>query len=486
MWKKILFVILLIILSWCGYFAWKIARVSRTMQVSSQDQTAANEGPSQGTLERMRSLATSLIATDKLPLKGAADGRTNILLLGRAGEHHSGRDLTDTIIVMSIDTNTDKIALLSLPRDLYVKVPDTSIFTKINAVYQHGLAQGNGIDLIEKTVADITDLPIHYSFIIDFDGFEKVIDALGDINVEVMRDIYDSRYPGPNYSYETFEIKKGWQTLNGATALKYVRERHDDPEGDFGRAKRQQQVIQAVKSKAFSLKTFVDAFALNDLLTILGDSIKTTIAPEEINSFIALSKQVDTNNISNVVVDAWKPDSLLRVSHVMVGQTRMFTLVPRVGNYSEIQDVAANLFDINAIKRRGEAIAAEEASITIINRSSSPSLTYRVKRLLQENLGSGQVRIATDNSTESAQNDSFIIDNTDREKPFSLDELLKKLPITLKESDGSMTQEDEPSSDFILILGDKLGKDLDFEEDSIDDFKNAEDDSIAYPKEMTP
>ena len=438
------------------------------------------------TLKHIQALASSIITEKAVPLKSDPNGRINILLLGKAGKHHPGHDLTDTIMIMSIDTNTKKVALLSLPRDLYVQIPDTHLFTKINAVYQQGLAQNTGVNLIEKTVTTVTGLPIQYSFIIDFDGFEKVINALGGVNVEVMRDLYDARYPGLNYSYETFSIKKGWQTLDGATALKYVRERHNDPEGDFGRAKRQQQVIQAVKNRAFSLKTFVDVFALNNLLTILGDSVKTTIEPDEINSFIALSKQVDTANITNVVIDAWKPESLLRVSHVLVGSVQMFTLVPRVGNYSEIQDVAVNLFDTDVIKRRETAIAQENASITIINRSSNPQILTRVKKILQESFGFDQMRIKQQTSTESPQDDSFIRDNTARQKPFSLDEILKKLPVTLTTSAGNTATTDDTSSDFILTLGNNLAQDLNFEEDSIDDFKKSEDDNTLYPTNTTP
>ncbi len=482
-WKTIGLLFFIIILSWCGYFGWKLYSVSRAIHISAQSSDTQQTTPS--AFEQLQSIATSIVTTDT-SLKGAADGRINILLLGRAGEHHSGRNLTDTLMIMSIDTRTKKVALLSLPRDLYVNIPDTHSFTKINAVYQQGLVQNDGISLIERTVTTITGLPIHYSFVIDFDGFEKVITEIGGVNVEVMRDIYDSRYPGPNYSYETFEIKKGWQTLDGPTALKYVRERHDDPEGDFGRAKRQQQVIQAVKSKAFSLKTFMDAFTLNNLLTILGDNIKTTIAPEEINGFIALSKQADTAHISNIVIDAWKPDSLLRVSHIMIGPTRMFILVPRIGNYSEIQDVAANIFDIDALKRREAAIADEQPSITLINRSNNPQLSVRVAAIIKNIPGFDQSHIEIVASTEPSQDDSFIVDHIGRQKPFSLDELLKKLPLSLQQEDAETMRIDDRSGDFTILLGKNLSKNLDFEEDSIDDFKRAEDDPIAYPADMMP
>jgi LCP family protein required for cell wall assembly len=485
-WKKILIVLFCLGFAWGGFFTWRVFKTSQNLSIPSS-YTIQKNTPSE-TLAHFQALAHSLITPNTTLLK-RQDERINILLLGRAGGHHSGKDLTDTIMVMSINTETKKIALLSLPRDLYVAIPHTHNFTKINDVYQQGLSQNKSTELIEETVKNVTGLPIHYSFIIDFDGFEKVVDALGGVNVEVMRDIHDTRYPGPNYSYETFAISRGWQVLNGATALKYVRERHDDPEGDFGRAKRQQQVIQAVKNKAFSLKIFADAFALNRLLTVLEKSVKTTIAPEEFESFIALSKQVDTNNITNVVIDAWKPESLLRVSHVMVGPTRMFILVPRIGNYKEIQDVASNLFDIDALKRRNDVLLTEHTSITLIDQSGNAQLATRVKKVLTESFGFQDIIIAkvpTQNNVP--QDESFVFDTTSGAKPFSLDEVLKKLPIQLGSGLATPFPENTSlkQSDFVIVLGNNLNHDLDFSEDSIDDFKKAEDNPIAYPQDVIP
>jgi hypothetical protein len=317
--------------------------------------------------------------------------------------------------------------------------------------------------------------------------------------VEVERDIYDARYPGPNYSYETFELKKGWQKLDGKTALKFVRERHDDPEGDFGRAKRQQKVIQAVKNKAFSLQTFVNAFTLNDLLNVLGESVRTDIAPYEVESFIALAKQMDTQNITNVVVDAWKPDSLLKVSHVFVGParnashndaggpTRMFILVPRVGNWNEIRDLAAHLFDLNAIRRRQEEMKKEDASVAVINLSDNANLSGKIRRLLQENLGFGDVAVLPPSAASDAslQEESVVIDQTDRKKPFTLDEILKKLPVTREEPASFKLPAQVLESDFVIVLGKNM-RNLDFEEDSLEDFKKAEDsqdgDSMQLPE----
>jgi hypothetical protein len=96
------------------------------------------------------------------------------------------------------------------------------------------------------------------------------------------------------------------------------------------------------------------------------------------------------------------------------------------------------------------------------------------------------MRIKQQTSTESPQDDSFIRDNTARQKPFSLDEILKKLPVTLTTSAGNTATTDDTSSDFILTLGNNLAQDLNFEEDSIDDFKKSEDDNTLYPTNTTP
>lgn len=315
-------------------------------------------------------------------------------------------------------------------------------------------------------------LKINYFLVMDFEGFEKIIDDMGGINILVERDIYDSRYPGPNYSYETFEIKKGVHKIDGETALKYVRERHDDPEGDFGRAKRQQQVIQAAKNKFFSLETLFNPLALNNILNALEKNIKTNIGLNEIESFISLSHQFDTQNVTNVVADAWKKDSLLKVSHVSLGNNRAFILVPRVGNYSEIQELAQNVFDLDAIKKRQSEIEKESASILIVNQSEDKNLGSKIRDLFQEKLNFKNVRL--DNTDYLSRGQTLVFDRTNREKIFTLDEIIKKLPATLPQ-DKSAIINLETDADLVVLLGKDLEKTYSFEEDSIEDLNNASD-----------
>lgn len=401
-------------------------------------------------------LASLFPGETRIPLKGETDGRINILLLGRAGEKYPGRDLTDTVMIASVDTKERRIGFLSLPRDLYAPIPGTGLFTKLNSLYQYGLNSGIGIDAIAASIKEITGQPIHYFVILDFDGFESIIDTLGGISIYSERDILDTRYPGKNYSYETFALEKGWHTLDGKTALKYVRERHDDPQGDFGRAKRQQETIQAVREKAFSLTTLLNPIAIGKLLDTLGDSVKTNITIPEIGSFAQLIQTIDTQNPSRVVVDAWQKKSLLRVDHVQVGDMVAFILVPRTGNWNEIRDLAAHLFEKDGQQKRSEFIASEQASILILSRPEDATETARLKRALTD---TNQFKTVTTLASKNfpKRNHGGIMDRTGTGKPYSLDELLKLFDLEqVNALPTALTQPKEspiPKTDFAILYG---------------------------------
>ncbi len=475
----ILFLIVTIsIVSLLFFFLWKTYATTKKMNVSEKQTTLSQDVKT--------ILAPIIPSANKHFLRGESEGRVNILLLGAAGENKPGGNLTDTVMVMSIDTKNQKVALLSLPRDFYVPIGETNTFTKLNSLYKIGIAQNKGVDLTKQAVEKITGLTINYYMAVNFDAFSKIIDNINGINITVERDIYDATYPGPNYSYELFALKKGTYLLGGDVALKYVRERHDDPEGDFGRAKRQQQVIQAVKSRMFSMQTLFNVFAISKVLDTLGNNIKTDMSFDDIEQFISLSKHVDTQNITNVVVDAWKADSLLKVSHVMVGDVRAFILVPRIGNYSEIQDLAINIFDQAEMKRRQESIQQEDASIEIINQSGNSPLANKIKKLLNEKFGMKKVTIVNSEKSQQTISETIIIANSNTSKIFTLDELIKKLParIALKKTDEGTpenieTPTSESASDIIIKLGSDLVDIYKYEEDTMQDLQSADDNQLT-------
>ncbi|HLC94957.1 MAG TPA: LCP family protein, partial [Patescibacteria group bacterium] len=324
---------------------------------------------------------------------------------------------------------------------------------------------------ILQTVEAITGQHVQYYIIVDYKSFVDIIDAIGGINVTNDRAISDPLYPGPGYSYEHFELSTGLHHLNGTTALKYVRERHTDPDGDFGRARRQQQVIQAVRNRIFSLRTFLNPLTINNLLDALGNNVLTNIRPEEISSFIALSKELDTQNIATTVVDAWRSESLLRVSHVFYGSVRAFILVPRVGNFSEIHDLAENIFDKEKNERRQKQITEEKARIVVVNQSGNTALPQRVQSVLRDDLGFPSVTLSAA-SKGMPQKQSAVVDYTDRNKPFSLDELLKKLPAkTIPAQSGIL--ETNMHADFVVLLGEDIIERYTYAQNSYEDLINA-------------
>lgn len=460
---------ILVILSLATYFLWKVNSVNSKI----------NNNSSGSVIETV----SKIVKSDRVALSGEDRGRVNVLLLGIAGEGRAGGSLTDTIMIASIETATKKTSLLSLPRDLYVKIPDSNYSAKINSIYKYGLSKKQGVSPLVKTIENITGLKIDYYLIASFAGFEKFIDDIDGIVINNERDIYDPSYPGPNYSYELFALKKGTHLLNGATALKYARERHDDPQGDFGRAKRQQQVMQSIKSRVFSTKVLLNPFAINKLLDTLGESINTNISLEEMESFLDLSKELDTQNVTNIVVDAWKDDSLLKVSHIFYENIRAFILIPRVGNYSEIRDVAQNIFSLDNIKKRKEEIKKEEASIAIINKSGENTLPNKLKVLLEDKLGFSSVTIISSKS-QPAVFSTQIIDLSNGQKPFSLDELIKKLPAQL--SVDQISNNNLEKYDLVAIIGSDLTETYSFEESSMEEMQKNENEldnnEILIPK----
>jgi LCP family protein required for cell wall assembly len=466
--KIILWFVLLIFLGgvfYAGFFLYKIN--------SFENKIANPNKPKETVLDTLKSITTNFNSQ----LKESSEGRLNILLLGIGGKENNAPNLTDTIMIASINLKTNQVALLSIPRDLYVTVPSLNVQTKINAVYQLGLNSGdNSAKTIEDVIKNITDLDINYYAVLNFQGFRNIINAIGGINITSERDIYDATYPGPNNSYEIFKLDKGFHHMDGATALKYARERHDDPQGDFGRAKRQQQIIQATKNKIFSASTLFDVFAINNLVNALGENIKTDISTQALDAFFELSKQLDTVNINNVVIDAWKPDSLLKVSHIDFNGLQAFVLIPRIANYSEIQELAQNIFDLNKIKRRQAEIAKENASVMLINQSGNASILKKILNLLSENFGYKKVSISI-NPTKLTTDTTYAYDLTNGIKPFTLDELTIKLPAqatyTVPDNYKSISAKNNP--DIIVVIGKDLIEKYNMAENSVEEFKKSED-----------
>ena len=229
-----------------------------------------------------------LIASQDKKLIGEDKDRINILMMGIGGAGHDGGTLTDTMILGSYKPSTNQMALMSIPRDMYVKV-DGYGWMKINAInaYAEKRKEGSGGEVTAQALSKLLGIDISYYVTVDFDGFEKLIDQFGGVDVTVDRDLVDYNYPirGREDAYpissrfEKLVIKKGLHHFDGATALKYARSRHAlGPEGsDFARSKRQQKILSALKDKILATGTLFNISKVNSLLSAYNKNVQTNL-----------------------------------------------------------------------------------------------------------------------------------------------------------------------------------------------------------------
>jgi LCP family protein required for cell wall assembly len=236
---------------------------------------------------------------DLSKLKGEGDGRVNILLLGTGDVGHAGQDLTDTMIVASIDPKSNDVVMLGIPRDLYVRVPGYG-WNKINSAY--ALAEqykaGSGAEIIKKTISDIIDQPIQYYSKVDFTGLRLAVDKLGGINVYNPEDLRDPEYPcdkNENYSCG-FNLKSGYYKMDGTLALKYARCRKGTCGDDYGRAKRQQGVVVGMRDQALQLGNILNPAKVSELIGIVGDHLKTDLSIDELKRLSDIGRKINSNS----------------------------------------------------------------------------------------------------------------------------------------------------------------------------------------------
>lgn len=329
-----------------GAFAWKAGYVLNKISIG-------NDGI-------FKSLVKTLPGVEKT-LKGESDGRINILLLGMRGENvDGGGSLADTIMVLSIhpkrdDQDTNRASLISIPRDLYVKIPNQDWRAKINAVYAEGekreLHKG-GMDDMRAIVSEVTGMDIPYAVTINFKGFTDLVNAIGGITIHLDQPFEESlqfrglksRCDGVKYTvfsgeYEEKRIKRkngtyyanpkryplcfekktqealaelecdgnfklpaGDNVLDGEKALCYARARYAS--SDFDRARRQQEIIKLIKEKALSLGTLTDFSKVSGMLDSLGNNVLTNMEPWELKRFFDLYQKLgDTNQINQKVLE---------------------------------------------------------------------------------------------------------------------------------------------------------------------------------------
>lgn len=233
--------------------------------------------------------------------------RIQILLIGiDQREDEEGPWRTDTMILVSVNPVAKTASMLSIPRDVWTTIPGF-YEDRINNAHFLGEAYdypGGGPALAKKAVQYLIGVPVHYYVRVNFTAFEKLVDLIGGIDVDVPKTIDDPEYPSRvGYGFEPLYIPAGRQHLNGEMALKYARFRHDD-KGDFGRAQRQQQVILAVRDQVLRANKFPELLPkAPQVAATLEQAVQTDLSLDQILRLAKLGTQMDQDSITGEVVD---------------------------------------------------------------------------------------------------------------------------------------------------------------------------------------
>lgn len=235
---------------------------------------------------------------------------TNVMFVGidSRGEN-SGLLNTDTIMLLSYNYEDKNAIMTSIPRDFFVKVPGQERYTKINGIYAIGerIEKGSGLDYLQNVVEDITGKEIQYYGMVNLVGFVDLIDTLGGIEVDVENAFTDYRYPveGAEARHQVISFEEGLQTMDGKTALRFVRSRlsPDAYEGsDFARARRQQRVITAIREELLSSSTYLNPRKIFEIINLLEDNIEfSEFTNEEIQAAKKLLQKEDISSYSFVL-----------------------------------------------------------------------------------------------------------------------------------------------------------------------------------------
>ncbi len=289
--------------AWAGYVAWAFYDNGNDVYVGENgpDATAppATHDPAT-TLSPGEEFEATPLATPE-----TAEARINILLTGVDSAASRTTELTDTIMIASIDPTTSDVVLISFPRDIsYFPLWDGRTYRgKINSFMTwartHPEEFPDGpLQSLVREIGFLLGAPVHYYAAIDLAGFRQMIDAVGGVEVEVEKALNDARYDWLD-GRRGFSLSAGTHTLDGETALAYVRSRYSPGDNDFNRARRQQQVLLSLRRALTDVSMLP---RIPELVEIGGDTIRTNFPSDRVSEMLELAGGVDDDSIRQYVL----------------------------------------------------------------------------------------------------------------------------------------------------------------------------------------
>lgn len=394
--------------------------------------------------------AISTVVTEKYePLKTDENGRTNILIFGTSGYSmegesygggtHDGAQLTDSIMMVSLDQETGDVAMVSLPRDL--KGPATCTATgKINEVYwcadTTGENEEKAAEALETAVSTILGVDFQYRVHLNWGALVDIVDSIGGVKVVLDEDINDYYWTGAVY-------KAGVEyELDGEEALGLARARHGTEMGDFTRGNSQQKILIAIKDKL--LEDGVSLGEMTGLISALGDNLRTNFSIEDIKTGVHLLQELDFDSLRQLpMIDYENGISLMTTTEI--GGISYVIPSAGVGNYSAIKQYVQQQISSDPAEREG-------AKILVLNGTGETGAAGAEAERLKEELKIKSAK--TDDAPEGEYSGKYTLYATDEGKKPETKKLLEKFY-----EQEATEEEDLPEGvsgygwDFIVIVG---------------------------------
>jgi LCP family protein required for cell wall assembly len=392
------------------------------------------------------------------PVKGESTGRVNILLAGDSSDDpgHAGAQLTDSILVLSIDTQNHTAFLLSIPRDLWVYVPGLSSYQKINAAntvanFSASGYPNGGMGQLEQIIQTQLGIPIDYYGLIDYGAFQDAVNAVGGVTITIQspdpRGLYD-----PNTD---LKLPNGSVTLDGKQALDLARARGDGygsygfPDSDFDRTDHQRQLFVAVAAKAKTLGVVANPVKISDLFNALGNNIQTDLTLQNVLRLVQITKGMDPSAAQSYAfsstLSSTTPDPILKTYTDPASGEEALIPSEGIGDYGQLQQYYEQLTSSNPVVK-------EAPSVVVLNASNAVGLASKQRTILQGK-GFAVSAIADANNEYTG---TMIVDNSKAAKPNSLKLLQQLYPgstVTTTTGSAEAGEASGYTADFVVILG---------------------------------
>lgn len=394
-------------------------------------------------------------------LKGESQGRVNILLAGDSADdpNHGGAQLTDSIMVLSINTQNHTAFALSIPRDLWVYVPGMQSFQKINAAndvtsFQQTGYPAGGMGQLQQIVQTDLGIPIDYYALIDYTAFRDAVNAVGGVTINIKssdpRGIYDS--------FTRLKLPNGVVTLTGQEALDLARARGDTPAGDitygipssdFTRTMYQREMLVALAAKAKSIGVITNPIKVTSLFSAIGNNVHTDLNLQDILRLVQITKGLTPSSVGSDQYSASLTGSVLPL---LTGYTdpasRQESLIPSVGigNYGQLQQYYLQLTSNNPVVK-------ESANVVILNASNVTGLAGKERSLLQTK----DIDSVTIADASNLYTGTMIVNQSNGNDPATTQLLENLFPGTVVTTSTGSAEAREaanyPNANFVVILG---------------------------------